>query len=56
MAIPTEFQLPLLGPMGSEYAESVDMTTIIGLRPIPCVERPRTTSQNGSRDQAPNRE
>ena len=51
MAIPTEFQLPLLGPIGSEYADSIDMTTIAGLRPIPCVERPRTTTPNVPRDQ-----
>lgn len=56
MAIPAGFQLPLLGPVGNEYADSVDMTTILGLRPQTSAERPTSSTENGSRNHNRERE
>jgi hypothetical protein len=47
MPIPIAFQLAL-GPTGDEYAESIDMTTVLGMRPLPASERPAGSAENGS--------
>ena len=55
MPIPLVFQLPLLGPTGEEYMDSIDMTTVLGLRPLATGERPGTSASNVSSNQARDR-